>query len=131
MRSERLNRASLYVNLASRYLAEARDYLIRGDCEKASESLWESLMSALNALSIARMGEPLTEHHKAKSFAKQLALELSDPKIYKAFRDAEKLHASFYHKFLTIEDLEELLPRMESAVRKILKLVERSIGSWR
>jgi len=106
-----------------KYLTEAREYLNSGEYEKASESLWGSLASALNALSITKHGKPLTSHQDFRLFAKQLSAELSDPEIYRAFREAEKLHANFYHAILTTEDLIDLFPKIEQAIRKILVLI--------
>jgi hypothetical protein len=47
-----------------KYLAEAHEYLGKNECEKASESLWGSLVAAPNALSSARSGKPLASHQE-------------------------------------------------------------------
>jgi len=123
LRSERLSRPEPYINLAIKYFAEAHEYLDRNECEKASESLWGSLAAALNAISSARTGKPLLSHQELKLFARQLSVEINDPEIYRVFRETERLHASFYHAFFTIEDLVDLLPRIGNVVRKILSLI--------
>jgi hypothetical protein len=81
-------------------------------------------VAALNALSSARSWKPSVGHQELKLFARQLSIEVDDPEVYRVFREAEKLHAGFYHAFLTVEDSWTSFQRLRMLLGRSSRLSE-------
>lgn len=88
-----------HVHLREQYWSNAQRALREKEYEKASEFVWGSLTQLLQGLAWIK-GVPLQTHGKMRSFMKEIAKELRNEGIWKAFEEAEKLHANFYRAFL-------------------------------
>lgn len=118
-----------YLERSVRLLSQGEAYLVRGDAEKASEALWGSVVTALSAFAALREIR-LTSHADLRAFARQLAAELRDERVHRAFTDAETLHANFYHSFLDAEGVRIRAEAVGFLVRRIGELVEREVRRW-
>jgi len=59
----------------------------------------------------------------AKRYARELAREVGDPEIFRAFREAESLHSNFYEAMLEEEDLLAHFDSVRLLVSRLLELV--------
>ncbi|KPV62794.1 MAG: Archaeal PaREP1/PaREP8 family protein [Candidatus Bathyarchaeota archaeon BA2] len=85
---------------------------------KAAEYLWGAINSLYEALSLRERDEKLGEHSKVRIFAKELSLR-EGKEFFDLFKDAETLHAIFFHGFLSGPGLWD---RLESAEKLYDKL---------
>jgi len=65
--------------------------------------LWGAFSCYVNAVG-ALFGKVTHKHIQLVRVAKQLALERKDPAMFEQITQAERLHANFYHNFMTEED---------------------------
>jgi len=101
---DRLARASEYERRAVRYIQNAREMAGRGELAKAGEMLWGALASYLNAISILMRGRPSRSHRELLTIGREVALARGDRELLLVLeRDAQALHANFYHDFMTRE----------------------------
>ncbi|RZN33706.1 MAG: hypothetical protein EFT35_10245 [Methanophagales archaeon ANME-1-THS] len=84
------------------------------------ETLWGALTAAINAFALKCKGIIVREHKELKTFMRELSLERRDSQLSTAFKDAERLHANFYHKFLAMGDVVAEAPKVEAIIRKLL-----------
>jgi len=104
------------VELAEKYLAEAKEYLAKGDAVQASEKLYKVVEECIKALA-QRYDTP--EHREAAKegrwwaqllgkAARRLARELSEPRITDAWSRAYDVHVWGFHEAkYTVEDVKE------------------------
>jgi hypothetical protein len=104
------------VELAEKYLAEAKEYLAKGDAVQASEKLYKVVEECIKALA-QRYDTP--EHREAAregrwwaqplgKAARRLARELSEPRIEYAWAVAYDVHVWGFHEAkYTVEDVKE------------------------
>jgi hypothetical protein len=104
------------VELAEKYLAEAKEYLAKGDAVQASEKLYKVVEECIKALA-QRYNTP--EHREAAregrwwaqllgKAARRLARELNEPRITDAWSRAYDVHVWGFHEAkYTVEDVKE------------------------
>ena len=104
------------VELAEKYLAEAKEYLAKGDAVQASEKLYKVVEECIKALA-QRYDTP--EHREAAregrwwaqllgKAARRLARELNEPRITDAWSRAYDVHVWGFHEAkYTVEDVKE------------------------
>jgi len=112
-----------YVEQSLRYLENGLISLNQGDCDKASEFLWGSVAEAVKAVA-ANKGIELKTHGELWNFARELAKELDDPKVYEAFRTASYLHTNFYEVELGPEEVLAAFDPIRAVVGQLLKEVK-------
>jgi hypothetical protein len=110
------------VELAEKYLAEAKEYLAKGDAVQASEKLYKVVEECIKALA-QRYDTP--EHREAVKegrwwaqllgkAARRLARELSEPRIEYAWAVAYDVHVWGFHEAkYTPEDVKGDIEHME------------------
>jgi len=104
------------VELAEKYLAEAKEYLAKGDAVQASEKLYKVVEECIKALA-QRYDTP--EHREAAregrwwaqllgKAARRLARELNEPRITDAWSRVYDVHVWGFHEAkYTVEDVKE------------------------
>jgi plasmid stabilization system protein ParE len=104
------------VELAERYLAEAKEYLAKGDAVQASEKLYKVVEECIKALA---QHYDTPEHREAAregrwwaqllgKAARRLARELNEPRITDAWSRAYDVHVWGFHEAkYTVEDVKE------------------------
>jgi hypothetical protein len=104
------------VELAEKYLAEAKEYLAKGDAVQASEKLYKVVEECIKAL--AELYDT-PEHREAAregrwwaqllgKAARRLARELNEPRITDAWSRAYDVHVWGFHEAkYTVEDVKE------------------------
>jgi uncharacterized protein (UPF0332 family) len=98
-------RVSVYLRLHEAFLREAEEEYAKGDLVQASEKLWGAVASLLNAIAEIRGWE----HHSHRDYdiiVENLFKETGDRELLTCFGMAERLHANFYHNFMSKETFE-------------------------
>jgi len=113
-------RIELYINLYEKYLREAEDFYKKGDLVQAGEKLWGALTALLNAIAEKR-GLPHYSHRDYAVIIDELYRETKDRDLVIGFGLAERLHANFYHNFISKDQFD--LHREE-----VLKLIKKAKG---
>jgi len=93
-------RVKLYLELSEEYLREAKVMEEEGRITQASEKYWGAVASLLNAIGERRGWRHYT-HRDYWEIIERIAEECKDPEVLTLFDSAEKLHANFYHGFLS------------------------------
>ena len=115
--------AEKYADLALKYLENAAEELSRGELEKASEYMWGAVVEGIKCVLLAKKGIIVAKHSELRRYARELAREVGDPEIFRAFREAESLHSNFYEAMLEEEDLLAHFDSVRLLVSKLLELV--------
>ncbi|MDT7971178.1 MAG: PaREP1 family protein [Vulcanisaeta sp.] len=111
---------SVYLELHEKFLKEAEEEYAKGDLVQASEKLWGSVASLLNAIAEVR-GWEHSSHRDYQIIVENLFKETGDRELSICFDAAEKLHANFYHNFLSKDGFEA---RRDCVFKLINKLKE-------
>ena len=113
-------RIEIYKKLHEEYLRQAEEFRKRGDITQSSEKYWGAITALLNII-----GEieniPHYRHVHYAEIIEHVFKETKDDEIPRLFASAERLHANYYHGFLSRESFE--LHRQD-ALRLIKKLRE-------
>jgi len=115
-----------YADQSLRYLQNGVMSLNHGDYDKASEFFWGSIAQAVKAVAASR-GLELKTHKELWDFTRELAKELSDPRIYEAFRTASYLHTNFYEVELEPEEVVTASDSIRAVVGQLLKELKYEI----
>jgi hypothetical protein len=97
--------AEHYQALSEKYLAEAREFLGKGDLVQASEKLWGAAALAIKTAA-AKRGLKLERHGSLWSFVSKLSAESEDEDIVRFFNTANALHRNFYENEMDQRALE-------------------------
>jgi uncharacterized protein (UPF0332 family) len=103
--SDPKERVGVYLRLYEELLRESEEEYAKGDLVQASEKLWGSVVSLLNAIAETRGWE----HHSHRDYdiiIENLFRETGDKELVLYFGMAERLHANFYHNFMSKETFE-------------------------
>ncbi|GAB6946267.1 PaREP1 family protein [Vulcanisaeta sp. JCM 16161] len=98
-------RVEVYMRLSEDYLRSAEELYARGDLAQAGEKYWGAVTALLNAIAESRGWE----HHSRRDYdevVERLYKEINDKSILVDFSMAERLHANFYHNFMSRENFE-------------------------
>ncbi len=120
------DRVKLYLSMHERYLREAEELYRRGDLVQAGEKYWGALAALLNAIGeIKRL--PHYSHRDYAEIVERLSEELREP-LGRLFASAERLHANYYHGFLSRtnfdahrEDVLKLVQRLLDVIRRMAR----------
>ena len=104
------------------YMGNALKALQGNEPGKAGELIWGSVSQAVHAVDAWR-GPEIESHRGLVNFAYRLGREIGDPTFTYIFRSARSLHHNFYVPVDNIEEVENLLPGIQTVVNKILALL--------
>ena len=111
---------SVYLRLHEKLLKGAEEEYAKGDLVQASEKLWGAVASLLNAIAEVR-GWKHVSHRDYHIIVDNLFKETNDRELLICFDAASKLHANFYHDFMSKDAFEV---RRDCVLKLINKLKE-------
>jgi len=112
-----------YQALSEKYLAEAKEFLGRGDTVQASEKLWGSAALAVKAVA-ARRRLKLERHGSLWDFVSRFSSESKDEDIIRFFGEANTLHRNFYENEMDKNAIEVISRDIDKLIAK-LKVISR------
>ncbi|ABW01142.1 PaREP1 family protein [Caldivirga maquilingensis] len=127
--AERLDpphRVKLYLSLHEDYLKSAEELYAKGDLTQAGEKYWGAVTALLNAIAESRSWEHYS-HRDYDIIIEELYKETNDKSILVNFSMAERLHANFYHNFMSKEGFEahrEAVLNLVNRLRGIVGVME-------
>ena len=110
-------RIEVYMKLHERYLRDAEELYAKGDLIQAGEKYWGAVTALLNAIGEKRGWSHYT-HRDYAEIIERLSEELKEP-LGRLFAGIERLHANYYHNFLTKVNFEA---HREDALKLMRKL---------
>ena len=110
-------RVEVYMKLHERYLRDAEELYAKGDLVQAGEKYWGAVTALLNVIG-ERRGWSHYTHRDYAEIVERLSEELKEP-LGRLFASVERLHANYYHNFLTRVNFEA---HREDALKLIQKL---------
>ena len=113
-------RIAFYTRLHRSLLDEAEEHYQRGELVQAGEKLWGAICALLNAIGELRR-LPHYSHRDYVDIVEILVRETEDLELARLFASAERLHANFYHGFLSRPSFEA---HREDALKLVGKLRE-------
>ena len=111
-----------YQALSRKYLAEAKEFLTKGDLVQTSEKLWAATALAIKMLA-AKRGLKLEKHGSLWGFIDTVARESGDKEIIRSFHVANSLHKNFYENEMTPETVKISAEDIEELISKLMKLL--------
>jgi hypothetical protein len=123
--AERLDpseRVELYLRLHEKFFREAEELYERGDLVQAGEKYWGAVAALLNAAAEKR-GWPHYSHRDYAVAIERLYDETGDRELVIGFSLAERLHANFYHNFLSPQGFRLHREAVLTLIQKIKKLI--------
>jgi hypothetical protein len=116
----------------SAQLIENADQLVRKhELEKAGEFYWGAVGCYLNALQFLFTGKAHSGHGEMVLEAKRIATERGDEPLLEAVKAAEKLHANYYHSFISEDEFPEYYEKALFAVRAFKGILSEKLKSGR
>jgi len=110
-------RVEVYMKLHEKYLKDAEELYAKGELAQAGEKYWGAITALLNAIG-ERKGWSHYTHRDYAEIVEKLSEELREP-IGRLFASTERLHANYYHNFLTKVNFEA---HREDAIKLVQKL---------
>jgi len=107
-----------YQSLSEKYLAEAREFLNKGDLVQTSEKLWGATSLAVKMVA-AKRGLKLEKHGSLWDFINTLAKEGKDKDFIRLFHVANGLHKNFYENEMAPETVEISAEDVEKLIAKL------------
>jgi hypothetical protein len=115
-----------YISMTQRYYNNYLAHRDEKEFDKASEDLWGAINAAASALSILLSGKPIKDHSNLRELMNDIAKE--KPEIIELYKEAEKLHANFYHNFLTPENFKDTEAKIEKLIIILSELIIRTLN---
>jgi len=110
-------RIEVYMKLHESYLRDAEELYAKGDLAQAGEKYWGAVTTLLNTIGEKRNWSHYT-HRDYAEIVERLSEELKEP-LGRLFAGIERLHANYYHNFLTKVNFEA---HREDALKLVQKL---------
>ena len=110
-------RIEVYMKLHEKYLKDAEELYAKGDLAQAGERYWGAVTALLNAIGEKRGWSHYT-HRDYAEIVERLSEELKEP-LSRLFAGVERLHANYYHNFLTKVNFEA---HREDALKLVRRL---------
>lgn len=110
-----------YQALSEKYLAEAREFLRKGDLVQTSEKLWGATSLTLKMVA-AKKGLKLEKHGSLWSFINMLSKESGNKDFVRFFAEANALHRNFYENEMEREAVETIAEDIEKLIAKLRRL---------
>ena len=107
-----------YQALCEKYLAEAKEFLSKGDLVQTSEKLWGAAALTVKMVA-AKRGLKLEKHGSLWDFVSRLAKEKRDEDIVTLFTVANGLHRKFYEGQMNKEAIEICARNIEHLIAKL------------
>jgi len=107
-----------YQNLSEKYLAEAKEFLSKGDLVQTSEKLWGASALAIKTVA-AKRGLKLERHGSLWDFVNTLVKDGRDKDIVTFFGVANALHRNFYENEMAPETVEISAEDVEKLIAKL------------
>lgn len=117
-------RIEVYMKLHEKYLREGEELRRKGDLVQAGEKLWGATTSLLNAIAEER-GWPHYSHRDYAEIIERLLEETGDETLPRLFASAERLHANFYHNFLSEKGFNVHAEDAKTLVKKLIEIIQR------
>ena len=127
-----LERASDYITRAVRNRKNFDMLLAEGALDKASETLWGLFTDYTNALALVTFGRTFARHGETISYAREIGKTRGDGRMLRAVSAAERMHANFYHGFVTDpSSLREPFEEITYYATVLDGLIRASVSPWR
>jgi len=110
-----------YKALSKKYLAEAKEFLGKGDLVQASEKLWGASALAVKMVA-ARRGLKLEKHGSLWRFVNSISKESGDKDIVRFFGEVNALHRNFYENEMERETVEIMAEDVEKFIAKLREM---------
>lgn len=107
-----------YQTLSEKYLAEAKEFLSKGDLVQASEKLWGASATAVKSVA-AKRGVKLERHGSLWDFVDKVSKEREDEEIIRFFTVANGLHRNLYEDQMTKRPVEIAAKDIEKLINKL------------
>ena len=126
--------AVIYLELAERFLSEARKYVDQGDPVQASEKLYKVAEECVKALAIKFKISEAEEARREERWwtkllsraAKKLSTMLNEPLISYGWSLGYDLHVwGFHEAALDLESVKTALPMIEQLFKKVKSIIQR------
>lgn len=117
-------RVEVYMRLYEKYLRESEELRRKGDLVQAGEKLWGAITSLLNAIAEER-GWPHYSHGDYAEAVERLLEETGDEELPRLFASAERLHANFYHNFLSEKGFEIHARDAVTLAERLIKIMQK------
>ena len=111
-----------YQALSEKYLAEAKEFLSKGDLVQTSEKLWGTSALAIKAIA-AKRGLKLERHGSLWDFVNTLVKEGRDKDVVTFFGVANALHRNFYENEMARETVEISAENIEQLIAKLKEIL--------
>ena len=104
------------------FLVKAREELLTGDLEQASEKAWGAAAQIVKAVADAR-GLSHRHHNSLRIMVETLTRETADNQLGVLFDVANALHSNFYENVMDQEGIEWRLRRVADFVARLERLL--------
>ena len=112
-------RTDHYSSISAEYLQKARGHFTEGDLKQASEKGWGAAALALKACAEERGWDHHRRWHHRENL-KRLREETGESLLWELFPYAETMHANFYEAWMSRDEVEFHLERVEGLVQLLL-----------
>jgi len=92
-------RVEVYMKLHEKYLKDAEELYAKSELAQAGEKYWGAITALLNAIE-EKKGWSHYTHRDCAEIVERLSEELKES-LGRLFASIERLHANYYHNFLT------------------------------
>ena len=92
-------KVEVYMKLYEKYLRDVEELYVKDDLAQAGEKYWGAVTALLNIIG-ERRGWSHYTHRDYAEIVERLSEELKEP-LGRLFASIERLHANYYHNFLT------------------------------
>ena len=116
-------RVEVYMKLHEKYLRDAEELYARGELAQAGEKYWGAITALLNTIGEKRGWSHYT-HRDYAEIVERLSEELEEP-LGRLFASIERLHANYYHNFLTEVNFKAHREDALKLVQKLKSLIGR------
>ena len=117
-----MQQTETYRERSRRFVMKAREELLAGDLEQASEKGWGAAAQIVKAVAEER-GVPHSSHGLLLGIAYQLEQETGEPGMGRLFDSATALHSNFYEGKMPFSAVEMRLRRVEEFVGRVERLL--------
>ena len=118
-------KTKLYLDMYEKLYSDFRNLYAKGDLQQAGEKLWGAVVSLINAYASLR-GLPHYTHRDLWVAVERIVEETKDPEYSVLFGSAERLHANFYHNFMTKQSFDKHVEGVQRLIEKLKTLLSLS-----
>lgn len=111
-------------------LNPAEDLVKKKEFEKAGEFFWGAVACFINALEFLYTGKAHAKHGEMVEEAKKIAIGRENLRLLDAIGDAEKLHANYYHSFISKDEYPEYYEKARYALMEFEKILTEELAKF-